>query len=138
MTSRRHLTLVAAAATLMASAPILSIFDGLKWFMYAIVTVALIAGAAWTVRSMRGRLWSQIGAMVGALLLALTLFYSNGTALLGLIPTPATIGRFATLLATSGEQIQTSYVPAPDIEGLLFLTTLGVGGVAILVDLFAV
>ncbi len=138
MTSRRHLTLVAAAATLMAAAPILSIFDGLKWLMYAIVTVALVAGAAWTVRSMRGRLWSQVAAMTGALLLALTLFYGNGTAVLGIIPTPATISRFRDLLLSSGEQIQTSYVPAPDIESLVFLTTLGVGGVAILVDLFAV
>lgn len=138
MNSRRHLTLVAAAATLMAAAPILSIFDGLKWLMLSIVTVSMIAGAAWGVRTMRGRLWAQLAAMTGALIVALTLFHGGGTGILGLIPTPSTFGRFRELLGSVGEEIQTTYVPAPDIESLIFLTTLGIGAVAIVVDLLAV
>lgn len=138
MTSRRHLTLVAAAATLMAAAPIGTIFDSLSWFFRALVIVAMISGAAWGVRSLRGRLWAQLAAMIATLLVGLTMFHGNGTAILGLIPTSDTLSNFATLFSTSGEQIRTSYVPAPDLPGLLFLTSLGIGGVAILVDFFAV
>jgi len=139
MTSRRHLTLVAAAATLMAAAPISAIFDSLGWFLRALITVGMIAGAAIGVRSIRGRLWAQVAAMAGALLVALTMFYNGGTSILGLIPSFATFARFQELLASSGSDIQTAFVPVPvDIESILFLTTLGIGGVAIFVDLFAV
>ena len=139
MTSRRHLTLVAAAATLMAAAPISSIFDSLGWFLRALITVAMISGAALAVRSIRGRLWAQVAAMFGALLAALTMFYSGGTSILGLVPSLETFGRWRTLLNDSGTDIQTAFVPIPvDIESILFLTTLGIGGVAIFVDLFAV
>lgn len=139
MTSRRHLTLVAAAATLMAAAPISSIFDGLGWFLRALITVAMISGAALAVRSIRGRLWAQVAAMAGALLVALTMFYNGGTSILGLIPSFATFAHFQELLGASGTDIQTAFVPIPvDIESILFLTTLGIGGVAIFVDLFAV
>jgi transglutaminase-like putative cysteine protease len=138
MTSRRHMTLVAAAATLMASAPIISIFDTLKWLMQAIFVVALIMGAAWGARSLRSRVWAQAGAMILALLVGLTLFSGGGTAFAGLIPTPATFAHFGELFTQSGVEVRSAYVPAPDLPGLLFITTLGVGSVAILVDLFAV
>jgi transglutaminase-like putative cysteine protease len=42
------------------------------------------------------------------------------------------------LLGTAGQQIRTSAVPVPDLEGLLLLTTAGIGLVAVLVDLAAV
>ncbi|HEX6684847.1 MAG TPA: DUF3488 and transglutaminase-like domain-containing protein [Candidatus Limnocylindrales bacterium] len=139
MTSRRHMTLVAAAATLMAAAPISSIFDSLSWFLRALIAVAMISGAAMAVRSVRGRLWAQVAAMAGALLVALTMFYSGGTSILGLIPSLATFSRFSELLTSAGTDIQTAFVPVPvDIDSLLFLTTLGIGGVAIIVDLLAV
>ncbi|HCT80996.1 MAG TPA: transglutaminase [Micromonosporaceae bacterium] len=138
MTSRRHLTLVAAAATLFAAAPIVTIFDSLSWLFRAIVIVALISGAAWGARSMRSRLWAQVLAMLGALIIALTMFFSEGTALVGIIPTPATFAKFAELFALSGQEVRTAYVPAPDLRGLLFITALGIGLVAIFVDTFAV
>ncbi|GIH04742.1 transglutaminase [Rhizocola hellebori] len=138
MTSKRHLTLVAAAATLLAAAPISMIFDSLNWLFQAIITIALISGAAWGARSLRGRLWTQVLAMVGGLLVAVTMFFSQGTGILGLIPTPSTFSHFRELFLKSGEDVRTAYVPAPDIDSLLFITILGIGLVAILVDVFAV
>lgn len=138
MTSRRHMTLVAAAATLLGAAPIISVFDTLKWLLQSIIVVAMIMGAAWAARSLRSRVWAQVGAMVLALLVGLTMFAGGGTAFAGLIPTPATFAHFGELFAQSGVEVRSAYVPAPDLPGLLFITTLGVGAVAILVDLFAV
>ncbi len=138
MTSKRHLTLVAAAATLLAAAPISMIFDSLNWLFEAIITIALISGAAWGARSLRGRLWTQVLAMVGGLLVALTMFFNQGTAFLGLIPTTSTFSHFGDLFNKSGEDVRTAYVPAPDIDSLLFITVLGIGAVAIMVDVFAV
>ncbi len=138
MTSKRHLTLVAAAATLLAAAPISMIFDSLNWLFQSIIAIALISGAAWGVRSLRGRLWTQVLAMIGALLVAVTMFFGQGTSILGLIPTPATFSRFQELFLKSGQDVRTAYVPAPDIDSLLFITILGIGLVAILVDVFAV
>jgi transglutaminase-like putative cysteine protease len=132
------MTLVAAAVTLMASAPIISIFDTLKWLMQAIFVVALITGAAWGARSLRSSVWAQVGAMIVALLVGLTLMSGEGTGFAGLIPSPATFAHFGELFAQSGDEVRSAYVPAPDLPGLLFITTLGVGAVAILVDLFAV
>jgi transglutaminase-like putative cysteine protease len=138
MTSRRHMTLVAAACTLLASAPIISIFDSLKWLMQSVIVVAVIMGAAWGARSLRMRVWAQVLAMILGLLVGVTMFNGDGTALAGLIPTPATFAHFATLFTQSGVEVRSAYVPAPDLPGLLFITVLGVGSVAILVDLFAV
>ncbi len=137
MTSRRQLTLVAAGATLLASAPIGSIFASYKWLVHAVFLVGLIAGAAFGVRSMRGRLWAQIAAMVGALLVGLTMLHGNGTGIIGLIPGPETFEHWSTLLAAAGPEIQTASPPAGDYASLLFITSLGIGVVAVIVDIFA-
>ncbi|GHJ44970.1 transglutaminase [Catellatospora sp. TT07R-123] len=138
MNSRRHLGLVAAGTTLLASAPISLIFDGYTWLFHALLMVALVAGAALAARSLRGRTWAQLIAMIAALLLGLTWLFGDGTAALGLIPTPGTFRHFGELLALSGEEIRSSYVPVPDLRGLLFISAMGIGAVAILVDLCAV
>jgi transglutaminase-like putative cysteine protease len=138
MTSRRQLGLVAAAATLLATAPIATIFERFTWLFECIVAVAMIAGAAFVARTLRGRVWAQVAAMIGALLLALTWLHGGGTAWLGLVPTFSTFGRFQHLLTLSVEQIRSSGVPAGDLEGLLFVTVLGVGAMAVLIDFVAV
>src|SRR5262249_2319637 len=56
----------------------------------------------------------------------------------GLIPTTGTLRHFADLMTQATDDIRNLGIPVPDRDGLLFLITLGVGGVAILVDLFAV
>ncbi|MEV0455399.1 transglutaminase TgpA family protein [Catellatospora methionotrophica] len=138
MNSRRHLGLVAGAATVLASAPISDIFAGWTWLFEGGLLVAMVTGAALGARSLRGRLWAQLLAMLGALLIGLTWLFGDGTAILGLIPTPDTFAEFGRLFALAGEEVQKSYVPVPDLDGLLFVSALGMGAVAILVDLCAV
>ena len=76
--------------------------------------------------------------MLAALLLALTWLFPSGSELLGFVPTPGTFTHFGELLAGPARTCSSYGVPVPDLDPLLFLTVLGVGGVAVVVDLLAV
>jgi len=123
---------------MLAAAPLSLIFESWTWFGQCLIVVALIAGAATLTRWLRGPLWAQLLAMAGTLLLLLTWFYPSREELLALIPTPGTITSFGGLISSAVTDMRTYGVPVPDRRGLLFLTVLGVGGVAILVDILTV
>ncbi|MCY1138668.1 DUF3488 and transglutaminase-like domain-containing protein [Actinoplanes sp. Pm04-4] len=136
MSGRRRLGLVAAGATLLAAAPISSIFDSYTWLMQCLLTVGLIAGAAVGARTLRFPAWAQALSMIVVLLLTLTWLFPSGEEFL--IPTPSTFGHFADLFTQAGQDTRSYGVPVPDRDGLLFVTVLGIGSVAIAVDLLTV
>ncbi|GAB2590357.1 transglutaminase [Paractinoplanes abujensis] len=136
MSGRRRLGLVAAGATLLAAAPIVSIFDSYTWLMQCLLTVGLIAGAAVGARTLRFPSWAQALSMIMVLLLTLTWLFPSGEEFL--IPTPSTFGHFADLFTQAGQDTRSYGVPVPDRDGLLFVTVLGIGSVAIAVDLLTV
>ncbi|GAB3862023.1 hypothetical protein GCM10029963_67510 [Micromonospora andamanensis] len=100
--------------------------------------MAAVAAAAALARLGRTPLWVQILAMVGGLTLALTWLFPSGSELLAVLPTPATFGHFAELLGSSVEDMRSHGVKVPDTDPLLFVTVLGIGGVAVLVDVLCV
>ncbi len=136
MSGRRRLGLVAAGATLLAAAPIASIFDGYTWLMQCLLTVGLIAGAAVGARTLRFPAWAQALSMIVVLLLTLTWLFPSGEDFL--IPGPAAFAHFGDLFTQAGQDTRSYGVPVPDREGLLFVTVLGIGSVAIAVDLLTV
>ena len=138
MTGRRRLGLVAAAATLLAAAPLSAIFDSWTWLMSCVLAVGLIAGAATLTRTLRFPVWAQALSMVGVLLLTLTWMFPSGDELLSLLPSPATFEHFGQLFTDAGNDTRSYGVPVPDREGLLFIAVLGIGAVAIAVDLLTV
>lgn len=138
MNNRRHMSVVAAAATLLSAAPLFSIFERWTWLIQCILAVALIAGAATLARSLRAPIWGQVGATALALLFALTWMFPSHREILGIIPGPGTFDYFGQLFQQSGTDMRELAVPVPDGDPLLFVTVLGVGFVAICVDLFAV
>ncbi|MEU7902381.1 DUF3488 and transglutaminase-like domain-containing protein [Actinoplanes sp. NPDC049118] len=138
MTGRRRLGLVAAAATLLAAAPLSAIFDTWTWLLQCILAVGLVAGAAVLTRTLRFPTWAQAIAMVAVLLLTLTWMFPSGDELLSLIPSPATFNHFGELFTEAGNDTRSYGVPVPDRSGLLFIAVLGIGTVAIAVDLLAV
>jgi transglutaminase-like putative cysteine protease len=135
---RRHITLVAAAATLLAALPLSSVFATWSWLVDAIIVVITISGVALVMRSLRVAAWIPTVAMTVGFLFVLTWVFHSGHELLGLIPTGKTFGHFNSLLLSAGQDTRDMGVPVPDRAGLLFLATLGIGAVAILIDLFAV
>ena len=138
MTGRRRLGLVAATATLLAAAPLSAIFESWVWLMQCILAVGLVAGSAVLTRTLRIPGWGQALAMVLTLLLVLTWMFPSGDEILGLIPGPETFGHFGQLFGQAGEDTRNYGVPVPDRDALQFITVLGVGGCAIVVDLLTV
>ncbi|MGK5684600.1 transglutaminaseTgpA domain-containing protein [Actinoplanes sp. URMC 104] len=136
MSGRRRLGLVAAGSTLLAAAPISSIFDSFTWLMQCLLTVGLIAAAAVGARTLRFPAWAQALSMIVTLLIMLTWIFPSGHEFF--IPQPATFSHFADLFQQAGQDTRSYGVPVPDREGLLFVTVLGIGSVAIAVDLLTV
>lgn len=138
MTGQRRLGFVAAAATLLAAAPLSAIFDQWTWLLECLIAVGLIAVAAAGARTLRAPVWAQVLAMTGALLLVLTWMFPSGDEFLAVLPGPDTFAWFGSLVSEAVVDMRGYGVPVPDRRGLLFLTVLGVGVVAIVVDLLTV
>ncbi|GIF76814.1 transglutaminase family protein [Asanoa siamensis] len=138
MRSRRHMGLVAALATIMAAAPLSTIFEQWTWLIQCTIAVALIAGAATLARTARAPVWVQTIAMLVTLLLALTWLFPSGRELFGIVPWTGTLEHFGELLTQSGTDMRTFAVRVPDSDPLLFVTVLGIGAVAVMVDLAVV
>ncbi|MFI6235985.1 DUF3488 and DUF4129 domain-containing transglutaminase family protein [Micromonospora sp. NPDC050784] len=138
MISSRNIGVVAAAATLLAAAPLSAIFQGWTWLIESIIAVAVVAGAAALTRLARAPLWGQVLGMLAGLVLALTWLFPSGEELFAILPTPGTLAYFGDLLAGSMQDMRSYGVEVPDTDPLLFIAVLGVGGVAVLVDVLAV
>ncbi|MET8358183.1 DUF3488 and transglutaminase-like domain-containing protein [Micromonospora sp. NPDC005171] len=138
MISSRNIGMVAAAATLLAAAPLSAIFQGWTWLIESIIAVAVVAGVAALTRLARAPLWGQVLGMLAGLMLALTWLFPSGEELLAILPTPGTFAYFGDLLAGSMQDMRSYGVEVPDTDPLLFIAVLGVGGVAVLVDVLAV
>ena len=138
MSQRRSVALAAAAATLLATAPMSAIFLSWTWAVQCLMVVAAVSGAGIGARALRARPWAQALAMLGALTVMATWLAHGPGAILGTIPTGETLKAFWGLLGDAAADIRKSGIPVPDEPGLLFLVALGVGLVAVLVDLLAV
>ncbi|MGW9194905.1 transglutaminase family protein [Micromonospora chersina] len=138
MTAHRNLGFVAAAATLLAAAPLSAIFERWTWLIQAAIVVAVVAGAAALSRLARAPLWGQVLAMLVGLTLALTWVFPGGTEFFAFVPTPATFAHFGDLLNASLPDMRSYGVEVPDVDSLLFLAVLGIGAVAIVVDVLSV
>lgn len=135
---QRHLGFVAAAATLLAAAPLSTIYESWTWLIQCAVAVGLIAGAATLTRVLRWPVWAQLLGMAATLLMVLTLMFPSGRELLAVVPTPSTFTHFGAMMNFAVEDMRSYGVPVPDRPGLQFITVLGVGSVAILVDVLTV
>lgn len=125
--------LLAVAAALTGFAVLVN--EGLWGPSAVAVSAAAITGAA--VVRLRVRrwapLWSAVGG-AGAAVLALTVLFAANTALLGVVPLPATLERFAELIAAGEQSIAEQSIPAIADEGIQFLLAAGIAAFALLVD----
>ncbi|MFG2042618.1 transglutaminaseTgpA domain-containing protein [Dactylosporangium sp. NPDC048998] len=138
MNQRKHLTLIAAGSAFLASLPLINVFEHYTWAIRAFLIVAVMSGVGLLVRSLRAPAWAPTAAMAASGLLALTWLYRSHEEYLGILPSPGTLAHFGQLLRTASEEMSEYATPVGDREGFLFLATLGVGAVALVVDLFAV
>jgi transglutaminase-like putative cysteine protease len=107
------------------------------WFVSVggalIVTVVM----ALTRLALRVRAWALLTGSL-ALLAVLSLFFAALPSIFGFIPTPGTFLEFNNLVANGIANIQGQKIPAIATPGILFLLTLGLGAIAILLDLITI
>jgi transglutaminase-like putative cysteine protease len=135
---RRHLTLIAAVATVMATFPLSTLFQLYTWLFQGAMMTALVFGVAMAARAVRVPVWAQplIGLVV--VLFGLTWMQADGHALGGLIPDADTFRYFGSLVGQAGTDMNDLAIPVQDTPGLLFLTNAGLGAVAVLIDFLAI
>jgi len=110
--------------------------NGVWWIVSSIVAVITLAAMAAVRAATRRELLPLVGGPV-ALVATTTLFFAADTAVLGVIPTFDTVGRFGDLLASGAVSIQEQGVPAEPVPGILFILSVASGLVAIALDAFA-
>ena len=143
----------AALATLLGAGALSPVFTSGDWFppVLAVVAAVLVgglllraAGARLADRAVVPRPLAAAGTLLvpaGQLFLVacvLTAAFAAEGALGGAVPTPESLARLGEVFATGFAEIREQATPALPLTGLLALTTLFVGVIAVLVDLVAV
>ena len=147
----------AALATLLGACALTPVFSSLAWLLpvVAVILVVLSGGlllrvggpALWARltggRPVPGRLSAVGVALVplGQLFLVLALLtarYAPEKAYLGVVPTRTSLTELGAVLADGGAELREQATPALPLMGLLAMTTVFVGLIAVIVDLLAV
>ncbi|HEX6445838.1 MAG TPA: DUF3488 and transglutaminase-like domain-containing protein [Streptosporangiales bacterium] len=137
-TGRTRLTLFAALASYLSTVALWPLLETERWPYLALVAVVAMAATGWFCRWARipGPLTPIVHAAV--LLVLLTLMFTRSTALVGVLPTPASLGSMHDLIVSALIDVRRFATPAPETAGLMLLTVGGVGIVAFFVDFIAV
>nr|WP_281372850.1 DUF3488 and transglutaminase-like domain-containing protein [Kineococcus aurantiacus] len=128
----------AAAASAAAVLTLRPLVVSSGWVVGALGVVCAVAGAGLLVRGLFHRRGLAVAVQALVVLGVLVVLFNGGTALAGVVPTPATFSRLAQLAADGVQVVQRYSVPAVDLRGLRLLLVSGAGLVAFAVDLFAV
>lgn len=138
MTATTRLPLTAGVAVALASTALEPVFVNLRWvWPVSLVLIAVVAISVLVRRFSRIAPWAPLLELLGALLV-LTVYYVPGNAFLGVVPTPGSLGDMRTLLEQAGYAVRTQVSPAQSLDELIFLAAIGVGVVAVTVDILAV
>ncbi|MEV4948319.1 DUF3488 and transglutaminase-like domain-containing protein [Streptomyces sp. NPDC053755] len=138
MSGRARLTLGAYAATLMAAGALTPLVQPATWIFTAAILLAVQSGVGALTRRVPLARPVTITAQAVVTLLALTLVFAHGHALLGFLPGPAAFSHFATLFEAGAADVGRYAIPAPDTEGIRLMVVGGVLLVGLLVDTLAV
>ena len=138
MSTPQRLTLAAAVAVALAAAALVPVFDGLGWLIRVLGAVVAVAGAGTLARY--AGLPRVVQPLAGALGLGLyvSLVFAGSTLAFGLVPVGETLRVLGETIGQGLLDVEELAPPVPTSAGLVLLATLGVGGIAVLVDLLAV
>ncbi|MGA8113935.1 MAG: DUF3488 and transglutaminase-like domain-containing protein, partial [Actinocatenispora sp.] len=138
MSQRRTVALVGGVATFLATTVFTTIFELYSWMLYSFLSIAVVVVIAILSRVVRVPVWGQVLAMLTGLLLMITWTFPSGRELFGFLPSSHTFGHFQELFQQAGKDVRELAVPVPERVSLDFLVAIGVGLVAVSVDLLAV
>ncbi|MBO0896406.1 transglutaminase family protein [Arthrobacter sunyaminii] len=126
-----------AAAVLLCSLSLHGVLDGWSWLPPLTLTTAAVIAAMAAARRFRFPTALVPAAGLAALAVVLTWLFAASTALLGLLPTGATLGRGRQLLTEAQATIMNQVPPVLADSGIVFIACLGTGLIALLVDTLA-
>ncbi|MGY1913826.1 transglutaminase family protein [Blastococcus sp. SYSU DS0973] len=145
-------SVAAAVATLLGALALTPVFTSRAWVPPVFLVIAAVLAGGLLLRAASARLATRaadpgplesLGSVVvpaGQLALVaclLTAVFASEGAVAGVVPTPTSLGRLAEVFGNGAAEIREQATPALPLTGLLALTTLFVGLVAVLVDLVA-
>jgi transglutaminase-like putative cysteine protease len=107
---------------------------GADWWFAAMAMAVVCVGASWAVRAVGLRPALGVVAALFAWVLVSQTFFAPGTAILGIVPTPATVDALISGFVDAGSQIQMQTIPADPVASLVQLMAMACGLVAILAD----
>lgn len=133
------MTFAAGWAAALGAVPLGAVYESWNWLWYTWAAVAAVVAAHLAVRSTRlPAALAPIAGLLG-LLLYLTVVFAGQDALLGLIPTPASLDALAENVRSGLIDVHDLAAPVPaDRPGLLLLTAGSIGLLTILIDAIAV
>jgi hypothetical protein len=153
----RRAAAAAAGATALGSASLLPVFTTTAWVRPALTAVLAVWGGGLLLRAGGSALWQRVlpgrrvpralgvsGVVLVPLvqlalvLCVLTVFYAPTDAFWRLVPTPTSVADLAGVFADGGAELREQATPALPLTGLVALTAVLVGVVAVAVDLLAV
>ncbi|MFF3544419.1 transglutaminaseTgpA domain-containing protein [Streptomyces platensis] len=138
MSGRARLALCAAVATLCAAGALLPLVEPISWLIQAAVLLALLTGVGAAARRvpLAGPLVIGVQLLAGVLLM--TLLFTPGEAILGLLPGPDALAEFGRLVQTGVRDVGRYAIPAPVTPGIRLLLIAGVLVIGLIVDALAV
>ena len=147
----------AAVATLLGAFALTPVFTSGAWFPPVLATVVVVLAGGLLLRTAGPALWSRLSGRrlvpsrlgvlgvplvpLGQLTLVcclLTALYAPDGALAGILPTPTSLAALAGVLGDGSAEMREQTTPALALHGLLALTVILVGFVAVAVDLVSV
>jgi len=136
--NQARLPLAALAATLLASLCVAPLVQGLAWFVAVAVVACLITGAGAATRQVTRWVPLVIAVQFLTLVLAVTGLFARDAAVAGLIPGPEALAQLVDLKDEGLDVVRHDGPPVPSGRGIVLLVTLGLGAVALVVDVVAV
>ncbi|MGN6272434.1 MAG: transglutaminaseTgpA domain-containing protein [Protaetiibacter sp.] len=114
-------TLLVAAALAAALASLHVVLQDISWWLVGTLSACVVLFAAAAARRvLRARVWPPIVSAVAGVAL-LTLIYAADTAILGVVPTLGTLGRFGVIIEQGITSIVEQRVPATPELGIVLL-----------------
>ncbi len=133
-----RICLAAAAATTLAGTALLPIIDGTTWVFSGLAALLLIMAVGLALRRLGAPGVLLIPVQVLTFFWLFTIIFAADSALLGVLPSPASTQKLIQLLSSGTDTLGRFAAPVPDDTGVVLIVCLALAMVGILVDALAV
>jgi transglutaminase-like putative cysteine protease len=138
MSAQLRMTTLAWLATWLTAFSLSPLFEIKRFLVVSFVSSLVVALVGAGLRALRSPRWLVLLGQVVALLEWSVVAYATPQAPLGFVPSPHALGALADLVSQGVDTANKYAAPVPPDTGLVLMAAVGVGAIAILVDLLAV